>query len=174
MGPSEGGEPRRSGAGSLPEMPPAWGFPRGPLIPTIPGRPVRPCLILPHPGPLPASQARPLPDVGAAQGESQQVEHSAAHAQANEADHRDELREDRGNFQGQPPPNRPLQAFLLGPPSPPPRVWRPLLSAREDRQPPTPHFCLSLPQPIASLSEVDSRDTEGILQGWTEGTLKKY
>lgn len=48
------------------------------------------CLILLHPGPLPASQARPLPDVGAAQRESQQVERSAAHAQANEADHRDE------------------------------------------------------------------------------------
>lgn len=45
----------------------AWGFPPGPLIPTVPERHSYP--ILPNPGPLTVSQARPLPDVRAAQGE---------------------------------------------------------------------------------------------------------
>lgn len=84
-----------------------------------------PCPLLPHPGPKPTSQARPLPDVGAAQGEPQQVERSAAHAQADEADHRDELREDRGHCPSVPSPaapprssRRPLRAFLPGDPHP--------------------------------------------------------
>lgn len=87
-----------SGAGSSPEIA-SWGSgrcaagvsPLRPPIPTFLEKPTRSCPILPHPEPLPTSQAWLLPDVGAAQGEPQQVESSAAHAQANEADHRDEL-----------------------------------------------------------------------------------
>lgn len=43
-------------------------------------------------------QDGPLPDIRAAQGESQQVERGTAHAQANEADHRNELQEDEGTI----------------------------------------------------------------------------
>lgn len=96
-GGGRGGEagPRRSGAGSSPEIA-RWGSGRcaagvSALRPPFLERPTRSCPILPHPGPLPTSQAWLLPDVRAAQGEPQQVESSAAHAQANEADHRDEL-----------------------------------------------------------------------------------
>lgn len=43
----------------------------------------------------PASQDLLLPDIRAAQGKSQQVESSAAHAQADEANHWDELQKDQ-------------------------------------------------------------------------------
>lgn len=58
----------------------AWESLLGLPIRTVPERPLPSYPILPHPGPLLASQIRPLPDVGAAQGESQQVQRSAAHS----------------------------------------------------------------------------------------------
>lgn len=114
-----GGGPPRSGAGSSPEMSPARESPRRPSFPSF----LRD-LCIPVPScrtqdPFP--QARPLPDVGAAQGESQQVERSAAHAQADEADHRDELREDRKNFlSGTAPSRSPFTGFSVRPTLTPP------------------------------------------------------
>ena len=156
VGPRGGGEPPRSGAGSSPEKSPARESPRRPSFLRDLCIPVPSCTTQ---DPFP--QARPLPDVGAAQGESQQVERSAAHAQADEADHRDELREDRKNFlSGTAPPDRLLQAFLFGqpPPHPIPGLAFPPFG---ERGPAASHHmsCHGLPQPIANLLEVVSRDT---------------
>lgn len=110
----------------------------------------------------PLSKAQPLPDVGAAQGEPQQVERSAAHAQANEADHRDELWETEGTVRVSPLPavlSSPLQAFLPVRPHPCSRADAPSLLGESTWNQPPHSTCRSFPHPKESLSEGDSGGT---------------
>lgn len=67
---------------------------------------------------------------------------------------------ERTFFQGQPPPDRLLQAFLFGQPSPHP-IPGLALPPFGERGPSASHHmsCHGVPQPIANLLEVDSRDT---------------
>lgn len=133
-----------------------------------------PCPLLPHPGPQPTSQARPLPDVGAAQGEPQQVERSAAHAQADEADHRDELREDRGHCPSVPSPQLPSPFTRFPAGRPPPRLGAcSLPSGSGDLAPRAPQLRPRLPHPTAGLSRGVQGRSEGHIAGIVEDTLEK-
>lgn len=82
---------------------------------------------------------------------------------------------ERTFFQEQPPPNLLLQAFLLGQP---PRHPIPglALSPFGKRGPTASHHisCHSLPQPVANLFEVTSRDPGTYCRDWIEGTAEKY
>lgn len=157
----------------------AWESLLGLPIRTVPERPLRSYPILPLPGPLLASQIRPLPDVGAAQGESQQVQRGAAHSQTNEADHRDELRGRRRALSGSAHlPAVPVASYdlLSHHPSPPPaptRVWRSLPSGRGDLEPSPPHFQPSSPSPHGEPVRGGFKRHGAHCRDSFEGTLEK-